>query len=89
MNAHIKELNNKIEGGERAENLYILAVCPVEMKGAPQVKRGPRTDVANWRWCFWRADSFNPGGWPSIQRICTRRTLPRWARRVIRGKKSS
>lgn len=67
---------------------YVLALCPESMRGARQVIRGPLADPSaslRWRWCIWPAEGPHPGGWPTEVRICTKRTLPRWARRVVRG----
>lgn len=80
------DLHARIAYGERPSRLYILATIPNAFRGAPQVVRGP-PDVSStgWRWCYWRADSEDPGGWPIRRRVCTKRTLPRWARRAVRG----
>lgn len=83
------DLRARIAGGADPSRLYVLAICPAAMSGAPQVVRGPYDGPRDPRlgevWCFWRADAPSPGGWPSPVRICTKRTLPRWARQTLRG----
>lgn len=65
---------------------YVLGICPADMKGAPQVLRGPTYALyeGQWVWCFWRLEGPPPGGWCTRVCLCTERTLPRWARRVVR-----
>ena len=65
---------------------YLLGVCPADMKGASQVLRGPTYEEqgSGWVWCIWRLDGPPPGGWVARKRVCTARTLPRWARRAVR-----
>ena len=83
------ELRARLAAGEDPAQLYILATVGVHISGAHQVIRGPIEpeplgDV--YRACFWRADAPSPGGWPVRLRICTKRTLPRWARRIVRSR---
>ena len=46
---------------------WMKAAGSVEMKGGPQVLRGPRCSEfpgPGWFHCTWRSDAADPGGWP-------------------------
>ena len=73
-------------GGADPALLYVLATVTTNWSGAEQAIRGPADPhTEDYQFVFWRADAPDPGGWPVRLRICTKATLPRWARRAMRG----
>lgn len=83
------ELRARLAAGEDPAQLYILGAVTMNFGGAFQVIRGPIEPgplEGAYRACFWRAAAPSPGGWPVRLRICTKRTLPRWARRIVRSR---
>jgi len=59
---------------------FMKARCPIIMRGAAQVTRGPAIDE-NWQHCAWYEDSDDPLGLPIREGWKSPIFMPRWASR--------
>ena len=61
---------------------WMEAECQTDMRGTPQVVRGPIKDEG-WCECTWFRDSPDPYGWPVRKGWRPAETMPRWASRIL------
>ena len=74
--------------GKPGDRLYVKerwmnAILPDGFTGAPQVKRGQKSEkLDGWIRVAWHSDSPDPGGWPIRYGWKSPVTMPRWASRI-------
>lgn len=62
---------------------WMDAIAPDGFVGAPQVKRGPKSEkLDGWIRVAWHSDSPDPWGWPIRYGWKSPVTMPRWASRI-------